>query len=121
MRKMPILTYSNLFGRHINSFPLTEGCPPPPPPPNYCGTKFTKTPHIMNNCLQYRSQSIIELDMLMLMLMLMLMMPLINYLLLTACGLLCAYLKIRILSYICGPCKPESYKEMASYFSNCIE
>ena len=33
-------------------------------------------------------------------------------LLLTSCGLLCAYLKIRVLSYICGPCKPQSYRKM---------
>ena len=61
---MPLLTYSNLFGRHINSFHLTEIVSPPP---NYCSTQFTKTSHIMNNCLQCRSQSSLELGMLMLM------------------------------------------------------
>ena len=33
-------------------------------------------------------------------------------LLLTNCGLLCAYLKIRVLSCISGLCKPQSYKKM---------
>ena len=39
-------------------------------------------------------------------------MLMISYLLLTNCGLLCAYLKIRVLSCICGLCQPQSYKKM---------